>query len=127
MKVKVDHIGLWAKDIETMKAFYCNYFDATSTSLYHNPKTGFYSYFLTFESGARLEIMHKETINEAEGEHFGFAHLAFALGSKEAVDEFAYYMDSQGFPIQNGPRTTGDGYYEAVIHDIEGNIIELTI
>ncbi|MGT2958756.1 glyoxalase [Streptococcus bovimastitidis] len=127
MKVKVEHIGLWTKDIEAMKDFYCKYFEASSTDLYHNTKTGFYSYFLTFESGARLELMHREDITESHPDSLGFAHLAFSLGSKDAVDEFAYYMQSQGFPIQNGPRTTGDGYYEAVIHDLEGNILELTI
>lgn len=127
MQVKIEHIGLWVKDMEAMKEFYCRYFEASSTSLYHNPKTGFYSYFLTFASGARLEIMNKTNLADKNHEQFGFAHLALALGSKEAVDEFAYYMQDQGFPIQNGPRTTGDGYYEAVINDPEGNIIELTI
>ncbi|MGT2844011.1 VOC family protein [Streptococcus hongkongensis] len=93
----------------------------------HNPKTGFYSYFLTFESGSRLEIMTKKGLAEQNHDQFGLAHLAFALGSKEAVDEFAFAMQANGFPIQNGPRTTGDGYYEAVIQDPEGNSIELTI
>lgn len=127
MKVKMEHVGLWTKDIEAMKEFYCKYFEATSTELYHNKKTGFYSYFLTFETGTRLEIMNKADLTEQDHNQFGLAHLAFSLGSKEAVDEFAYYMQDQGFPIQNGPRTTGDGYYEAVIADPEGNLLELTI
>ncbi|MGT2721593.1 VOC family protein [Streptococcus porcinus] len=127
MQVKINHLGLWTKDIEAMKAFYCRYFEATSSDLYHNPKTGFYSYFLTFTSGARLELMHKDFNQDRHPDGLGFAHIAFSLGSKEKVDEFAYDMNSQGFPVQTGPRITGDGYYEAVIHDLEGNIIELTI
>lgn len=127
MKVKMEHVGLWTKDIEAMKAFYCNYFEAKATDLYHNPKTGFYSYFLTFETGTRLEIMYKDGLEEQNHQQYGLAHLAFSLGSKDDVDEFAYFMQKEGYPIQNGPRTTGDGYYEAVIADPEGNMIELTI
>lgn len=125
--MKIEHIALWTKDLEAMKAFYTTYFGATSTQRYHNPKTGFSSYFLSFTDGARLELCCRPNIIEGKRDSFGFTHLAFSLGSKEAVDCFAYKLQDAGYPIQNGPRTTGDGYYEAVIFDPEGNQIELTV
>ncbi|VTT44942.1 glyoxalase/bleomycin resistance protein/dioxygenase superfamily protein [Streptococcus porcinus] len=90
-------------------------------------KTGFASYFLTFTPGARLELMHKDFNQDSHPDSFGVAHLVFLSGSKEKVDKFVHDMNSQEFPIQTGPRIAGDGYYEAVIHDLEGKIIELTI
>lgn len=125
--IKIEHVGLWTKDLEKMKDFYCRYFAATVSELYHNPKSGFSSYFLTFTDGARLELCHRPDIVEGSKDVFGFTHLAFSLGSKEEVDRLAYFFQDQGFPIQNGPRTTGDGYYEAVIFDPEGNQLELTV
>ncbi|MGN1408022.1 VOC family protein [Lactobacillus sp.] len=125
--MRIEHVGLWVKDLEAMKDFYVKYFKATASAKYHNPKTQFTSYFLAFDDGARLELGHRPDIQEGGRDRFGFGHLAFALGSKEEVDRFAYYMQGEGYPIQNGPRVTGDGYYEAVIYDPEGNQLELTI
>ncbi|XCY66098.1 VOC family protein [Streptococcus iniae] len=127
MKVSIEHIGLWVNNLEAMKEFYCQYFEAQATKRYHNPKTGFSSYFLNFGQGTRLELMHKEGLNKQDHNQFGLIHLAFSLGSREKVDAFAYAMQDKGYPIENGPRTTGDGYYEAVITDPEGNKIEVTI
>lgn len=127
MTIKIEHVGLWTNDLEKMREFYCKHFEATASELYHNPKSGFSSYFLTFSDGARLELCHRPDIVEGNKDTFGFTHLAFSLGSKEEVDRMAYYLQDQGFPIQNGPRTTGDGYYEAVIFDPEGNQLELTV
>ncbi|MFC3932530.1 VOC family protein [Streptococcus dentapri] len=125
--MKIEHVGLWAKDLENMRDFYVKYFGAQASNLYHNPKTKFSSYFLTFSEGARVELCHRPDITQGNKASFGLTHLAFALGSKEEVDRFAYEMQDNGYPIQNGPRTTGDGYYEAVIYDPEGNQIELTV
>ncbi|MEQ9810416.1 VOC family protein [Streptococcus jiangjianxini] len=127
MTLSIEHIGLWCQDLETMRAFYETYFKAKSSEKYYNPKSGFSSYFLTFTSGARLELCHRADIKKGDKDTFGLTHLAFSLGSKDAVDDFAYGVQAQGFPIINGPRTTGDGYYEAVILDPEGNQLELTI
>ncbi|MGT2929531.1 VOC family protein [Streptococcus dentasini] len=127
MSMKIEHIGLWTRDLEVMKNFYCTYFQAISSPLYHNPESGFSSYFLTVTDGTRLELCYRPDIIEGVKDSFGFAHLAFSLGSKEAVDTFAYKMQEHGFYLQNGPRVTGDGYYEAVILDPEGNQLELTI
>lgn len=57
----------------------------------------------------------------------GYAHMAFSLGSKEAVDELTARLQDDGFSVASGPRTTGDGYYESSVIAIEGNQIELTI
>ena len=123
--MRIEHIGLWVKDLESMKSFYDTYFHAKSSELYHNKKTGFRSYFLTFSSGSRLEIMNKEGLNGQADSLFGYAHIAIVVGGKEAVDEKVKQLIDAGFPLLNGPRTTGDGYYEAVIQDVEGNLIEI--
>lgn len=124
--MRIEHIGVWTKDLEKMKAFYRTYFGAESGERYHNPKKQFTSYFLTFSSGSRLELMHREDIAKENEESFGYAHLALAVGDKQAVDELVGRLTADGYDLLNGPRTTGDGYYEAVIKDPEGNLIELT-
>lgn len=124
--MKIEHIGLWVNDLEKMKHFYEKYFQATSNTLYHNQTTGFRSYFLSFATGGRLELMHKEGIvAPLLEESLGYAHLALAVGDKEAVDQLVSQLQADGFPLLNGPRTTGDGYYEAVLQDPEGNLIEI--
>ena len=98
----------------------------TSTKRYHNPKTGFYSYFVTFDSGSRLELMAKQHLSPSIADSLGYAHLAIAVGTKEAVNAYVEKFLAAGFPLLSGPRTTGDSYYEAVIQDPEGNLLELT-
>ena len=56
----------------------------------------------------------------------GYEHVAFRLGSKEAVDELTQRLKTDGYEVVSGPRTTGDGYYESFIVAVEGNIIEIT-
>lgn len=109
-----------------MKAFYEKYFGAQSNNLYHNPKTGFRSYFLTFESGARLELMNNTNISVAQENAYGYAHLAVSVGSTEGVDRLTARLVNDGYPLINGPRWTGDGYYEALFKDPEGNLVEIT-
>ena len=96
---------------------------------YHNPKTGFRSYFLTFGDGARLELMCRPGMEDAEKTlgRTGYAHIAFSVGSKEAVDALTRRLKADGYPVLSGPRTTGDGYYESCILGFEGNIIEITV
>ncbi len=130
--MKIEHIALWAKDIEAMKRFYETYFDAQANNKYTNPTKGFQSYFLTFTSGARMELMQKPGIGTHEkadpaDEFLGYAHFAFALGSESAVNEKTHRLVSDGFIKLDGPRWTGDGYYESVILDPEGNRIEITV
>jgi len=125
--MNIAHIAIWTNDLEAMKDFYCKYFNGKSNEKYINPTKGFESYFIRFESGPQLELMRKQTINkltETE-ERLGIAHFAFKLGSKEKVLSLTETLRSDGFTIVGEPRTTGDGYFESVVLDIEGNRIEL--
>ena len=125
----IDHVAIYVNDLESTKDFFVKYFAAVPGEIYRNEKTGFSSYFLGFENGAKLEIMNRPEINKEEKPILksGYAHLAFSLGSKSAVDELTKKLKTDGFEITNGPRTTGDGFYESAFVGIEGNIIELTI
>lgn len=128
-KMYIQHIAFWVKDLENMRAFYENYFAAKANEIYHNPRKQFHSYFLTFDSGAKLEIMHRPDITERtepQQEQMGLTHLAFSLGSRQAVDQLTETLRQDGFPIVGEPRVTGDGFYESVILDPENNRIELT-
>ncbi len=125
--MSLDHIALYVDDLETMKAFYVRHFGATANTKYHNPRTGLQTYFLNFDGGARLEIMQRPGMSpRASGEHaLGYTHISFKLGSLEKVNELTRELQESGCPLLNGPRTTGDGYYESVLSDPEGNLIEL--
>lgn len=124
--MRIEHIGLWVKDLEGMKDFYMKYFDAQPNELYHNKTTNFKSYFLTFDgSDTRLELMIKPGLLEQDGERFGYAHLAYQVADEAAVDALHKRLVNDGYKHVNGPRTTGDHYYEAVVEDPEGNFIEI--
>ena len=128
--MKIEHLAIWVKDLDKMKVFYEKYFHAKAGELYHNPTKQFKSYFLSFESGCRLELMKKPTIpdnlNDVLAEYIGIIHFAIATGSKERVDDLTEELRRDGFSIVGEPRTTGDGYYESVVLDPEGNRIEVT-
>lgn len=127
--MKIEHVAMYVNDLEGAKHFFEKYFGAHANEGYHNKTTNFRSYFLTFDDGARLEIMHKPDMqDEPKGlARTGFAHVAFSLGSKEQVDALTARLKSDGFAVVSGPRTTGDGYYESCIIDAEGNQIEITV
>ena len=130
--MKVDHIGMYVKDLQKIANFYTKYFKGTlSQPAYYNPKKNFTSHFISFESGDKLEIMHqpniKEVKEEPKSQHMGFIHIAFSLGSKENVDKLAEQLKSDGYDIIDRPRTTGDGFYEACVLDPENNRVEFTI
>lgn len=127
--MKIEHIAMYVNDLEGAKKFFETYFEAVSNQGYHNKTTDFKSYFLTFEDGARLEIMNRPGMqDDAKGLYrTGFVHLAFRVGSKERVDELTERLQKDGFEVISGPRTTGDGYYESCIVGIEGNQIEITV
>lgn len=125
--MKIEHIAVYVKDLEKARKFYIKYFGAVSNEMYHNLKTGFKSYFLSFKSGARLEIMNKPEISDSRNTvSFGYAHFAFSVGSKEKVDELTEKLKADGYCVVSGPRVTGDGYYESCVLDDEGNQIEIT-
>ena len=171
--MKIEHVAIWVKDIDRVCEFYQKYFGGVVQPLYHNPAKQFTSRFITFEDGARLEVMHRpdidsndvETLTESnvgsnvgtaemfhvkplQGEcsdhicmgiaepkevghevsqHLGFTHLSFSVGLKEKVDSLTQQMSDDGITIVGQPRTTGDGYYESVVLDPEGNRIEITV
>lgn len=127
--IVIEHIALWVDDIDAVCNFYAKYFEASIGSLYTNSSKGFTSRFISFASGARIEVMHTTTLSpsrvEAGTQHMGITHFALRLGSRQAVDEMVATMRVAGVVIVDGPRQTGDGYYEAVVLDPEGNRIEL--
>lgn len=127
--MRIEHIAMYVNDLEATRDFFIKYFNATSNDGYHNKATGFQSYFLSFDDGARLEIMKKPIMNDDAKDlvRTGYIHIAFSLGSKEAVDALTERMKQDGYEVVSGPRTTGDGYYESCIVGIEGNQIEITV
>ncbi|MEL7145147.1 MAG: VOC family protein [Bacteroidota bacterium] len=127
--MKIEHLAIWSSNIEQLADFYIRYFDGKKGARYHNPKKGFSSYFVSFEEGCRLEIMHREDIptstNDPIVQATGITHFAFELGSESAVNDKTEQLREAGYQVVDGPRTTGDGYYESVILDPEGNRLEL--
>lgn len=127
----IHHAALWTPDLERLKTFYEAYFGAHAGARYTNPQKRFTSYFLDFDGGARLEIMHRPDIppnaNDPQRQASGLVHLAFATGSAAAVEALTRRLLNDGFSIVDGPRWTGDGYYESVVLDPDGNRVEITI
>ena len=127
--MKIEHIALYVEDLEETKNFFIKYLGAKANNGYHNPRTNFRSYFLSFEDGARLEIMRRpEMVNlPKEAARTGYAHIAFSVGSREKVDALTAELKADGYDVVSGPRITGDGYYESCIVAMEGNQVEITV
>lgn len=125
--MQIDHVAMYVFDLEGAKDFFMRYFNARPNDLYYNPRTGLKTYFLSFEDGARLEIMNRPDMAEKDFNMFyqGFIHLSFKLGSREKVDELTKILHEAGYEVMSGPRITGDGYYESCILGFENNILEL--
>lgn len=127
--MRIEHVALWTEDLERLAGFYQRYFGATVGDRYVNAAKGFESRFLSFEAGARLEIMRTTTLSpvrhEAGAQRMGLTHFAVSLGSEQRVDELTEHLRGDGHPVLDGPRRTGDGYYESVILDPDGNRVEI--
>ena len=125
----IEHVAMYVNNLEQARDFFVKYLGAKSNDGYHNVKTGFRSFFVSFDGGARIEIMNKPEMADDNKElnRTGYAHIAFSVGSKELVDELTEQIKNAGYEVVSGPRTTGDGYYESCIVAIEGNQIELTV
>lgn len=128
--MRIDHIALWTVDIERCVHFYETYFRAQAGQPYKNPRKGFESRFLSFAGGARLEVMKTSTLSpiaiEAGAQRMGLTHFAISVGSEAEVDALTQRLRDAGHPVLDGPRRTGDGYYESVVLDPDGNRIEIT-
>lgn len=126
--MKIEHVAMWTNNLEGLKDFYINYFNARANRKYVNENKKFQSYFLSFDEGCRLEIMEIPSINEnsPNNEFLGLTHLAISVGSKDKVLELTHRLRKDGFRVLSEPRTTGDGYFESVIADPEGNRVEIT-
>lgn len=127
--MRIEHIAMYTSDPEGARDFFVKYFDAVSNQGYHNRKTDFRSYFLSFQEGARLEIMWKPELCVAENQidRTGYIHLAISVGSREGVDALTERLRRDGYEVISGPRTTGDGYYESCVRGFEGCLVEITV
>jgi lactoylglutathione lyase len=126
VSVRIEHVGVWVRDIDGVAAFYARHFGARIGERYENPRKGFASRFLEFGDGARLELMTRVDVQErAAREQLGLAHVAIAVADEVAVDVLAASLRAAGVSILDGPRRTGDGYYECVVCDPEGNRVEI--
>lgn len=127
--MKVNHLALYVKDLEAAKGFFEKYFTPASCAAYHNPRTGFRSWLLRFEGGTGLEIMTKPDMDDSAKplNRTDFAHVSFSAGSKGNVDALTGRLRADGFRVIDGPRTTGDGYYESCVAGPEGNQVEITV
>jgi len=127
MSVRLEHVGLWVANLDRVAAFYAKYFGAQVGELYRNEHKRFESRFLTFGGGARLEVMTRHDVTQPQPiEQLGLAHVALCIGDEAAVDALAARLRTDGFAPESGPRRTGDGYYECVVRDPEGNRVEIT-
>lgn len=126
----IDHVAIWTRNLERLKAFYEHYFEGTAGPRYANPAKQFVSYFITLESGGRLELMSAPSLHacpqRTHCNEAGYAHIAISVGGTDRVDELTASLRSAGYPVVDGPRRTGDGYYESVVLDPDGNRIEIT-
>ncbi len=126
--MKIEHVALYVNDLENARDFFVKYLGARSNDGYHNPQKNFCSYFLSFDGGARLELMNRPEMQDQPKDiaRTGYAHIAFSVGSMERVDALTTELKAAGYEVLSGPRLTGDGYYESCIVAIEENQIEIT-
>lgn len=127
--MRIEHIAMYVNDLYSARDFFVKYFEAVSNDVYYNIKTGFKSFFMSFDDGTRIEIMNKPEIKDIKKElnQTGYIHIAFSVGSKEKVNTITERLKADGYEVISEPRTTGDGYYESCIIGLEGNQIEITV
>ncbi len=126
--MRINHVAVYVADLKESKSFYEKYFGAVANEKYHNTKSGLQTYFLSFDSEVKLEIMSRPEnfTNDVKKYAIGFTHLAFSVGSRSEVDKLTQRLEKDGYFVLSQARTTGDGYYESVVLDIDGNEIEIT-
>jgi lactoylglutathione lyase len=128
--MRIDHIAIWTKHIDKMRHFYEKYFEGKSGDKYINPRKNFESYFIEFDTGSRLELMEKlevdSKLHDDIENYLGITHFAIATGTRSKVDQLTEQLRSDGYKIIGEPRVTGDGCYESIVLDPEGNKVEIT-
>lgn len=128
--MRIEHVAIWTRNVEELKTFYTDYFGGIAGEKYINSTKSFESYFIKFDSGARLELMQMPAIplnlNDTINQYIGLTHLAISVGSIEKVKSLTDELKKAGYRVVSEPRYTGDGYYESCILDPDGNRIELT-
>ena len=129
--MRIEHIAVWTEDLDRLASFYQTYFGATLGNRYTNPAKAFESCFVSFEAGARIEIMRTTTLSPAKhapaAQRMGLTHVALSVGSEQGVDALTSRLRADGYAVVDGPRRTGDGYYESVVLDPDGNRVEITV
>lgn len=127
--MRIDHIAIWTSNLEGLRDFYIRYFDASSSEIYYNHSKEFRSYFLKFDGDCRIEIMEMPRIpaskNDVMKQHLGIIHFAIHVGTKDRVNQLTEIIRKDGYKVIGEPRTTGDGYYESIVLDPDGNRVEL--
>ncbi len=129
--MNIDHIAIWTKDLERLKEYYIKYFDGKPNNKYVNSEKHFESYFLSFSSGSRLELMQMpgipdKIIDKKDKQHIGLIHISFGVDSMDMVRNKAEELKDDGYTILRGPRKTGDGYFEFETLDPDNNRIEVS-
>ena len=127
--MKVENLAIWTYNLEGMRSFYMHYFDASSGDVYHNHSREYRSYFLSFNGDCRIELMEMPGIPKSKDnplkQFTGFIHFAIKVGSRDKVNELTDTLRKDGYKIISEPRSTGDGYYESVFLDPDGNRVEI--
>ncbi len=126
----IDHVAIWTSQLEKLKDYYVKYFNGLANKKYTNTERSFESYFVSFESGARIEIMQMpgipENLNDPVGKQYqGIIHLSFGMENMELVNSKLIELKKDGYKILKGPRKTGDGYWEFETLDPDNNRIEV--
>ncbi len=127
--MRIDHLAIWTYNLDGLRNFFIHYFDASSSEIYHNHSKEFRSYFLTFDGDCRLELMEMPNIpkskNDSLKQYTGLVHFAIQAGSRNKVDFITERLRKDGFKVIGDPSVTGDGYYESIILDPDGNRVEI--
>ena len=128
--MNIDHVAIWTTQLETLKDYYIKHFNGRSNRKYTNNERHFESYFISFDSGTRLELMQMpgipQNLNDSvEKQYLGIIHLSFGMGNMDLVNEKCIELKRDSFRILKGPRKTGDGYWEFETLDPDNNRIEV--
>ncbi len=128
--MRIEHLAIWGDDIELLRQFYMKYFKVTCGEKYTNSKKNYTAYFLSFgEDKTRIELMNIPDMPHEpsrRGYMKGLAHFAISVGEKNTVNVLTERLRNDGYTIASEPRITGDGYYESVVLDPEGNHVEIS-